>query len=74
MKEGGQAYQMLQDRPLDEKIQALTRQQVSSSAFFNKKEALIVTSLSLISTTQVKVMFSSLSTALLQVLLQPNNS
>lgn len=43
MKGGGQAYQMLQDRPLDEKIQAPTRQQIS--CLHLKKEAQIVTSL-----------------------------
>lgn len=44
MKGGGQAYQMLQDRPLDEKIQAPTRQQMSC-LLLKKKEAQIVTSL-----------------------------
>lgn len=42
-KVGGQVYQMLQDRPLDEKIQAPTRQQIS--CLLLKKEAQIVTGL-----------------------------
>lgn len=55
MKVGGQAYQMLQDRPLDAKIQAPTRQQIPCRLL--KKEAQIVTSIisPISNTKQVKV-------------------
>lgn len=72
MKGGRQAYQMLQDGPLEEKIQAPTRQQVSC-LFLKKKEAQIVTSLisPISNASKSCVFFSSLSTPLLQVLSLP---